>query len=94
MKNKFSITKISKHLFYAMLVAGIFTSCANETKKEKYRIIKYQGYSVVREMGINDKYDTTYSYRAINIKDSTIFIYKTDDKFEYGDIVMVDNTLR
>ena len=70
----------------AMLVAVIFCGC-EESSKENAVIVEYQTLKVSRQMGINDIYDTTRTYKAIFLKDSVCFIYFTNGKFNDGDIV-------
>jgi hypothetical protein len=86
MKNKTSILVGTRHFFYALLVAVVFCGCA-EQNKEKAIIVEYQMMKVSRQMGINDVYDTTRTYKAMFIKDSVCFAYSTSGKFNSGDII-------
>lgn len=70
----------------AVLVAVIFCGCGVPAK-EKAVIVEYQTLKVSRQMGINDIYDTTRTYKAMFVKDSVCFIYSTNGKLNDGDII-------
>lgn len=55
--------------------------------KEKAVIVEYQTLKVSRQMGINDMYDTTRTYKAMFLKDSVCFIYSTSGKLKDGDFI-------
>lgn len=79
-------------LLFFMLMTWIFSnwdSCSPKEEK-RYKILQEQSYIVTRQMGINDVYDTTYSYKVLVLKDSTIRIHKTKDRFSVGDVIMPD----
>lgn len=84
----------SSAVLAAMLLLAAVSCSPNQTKNEKVKVLEYQGYVVNRQMGINDVYDTTHSYKTINIKDSTTFILKTNDRLSVDDIVNVGCTCR
>lgn len=92
MKHKFSINRLT--LAFASLLLAVGACNPNQIKDEKVKVLEYQGYVVSKQMGINDVYDTTHSYRTVSITDSTIFILKTKDRLSLNDLVNVGRACR
>lgn len=83
MKKQFLITKISKHLFYAMLVAVFFASCTNDINNEKSPLV-VQDFHSYRNEGMCD-YTLTYG------DDGKEYVYLIDScgKYRIGDTLFV-----
>lgn len=73
-----------------LLLVIIFTSCKVDKRVyEKAKIVDFQRYNIIKEMGIAGKTDTIYVYSIIYLKDSTVSDYATKMKLSKGDIVRV-----